>query len=151
MVSPPNLCNKFVKCALTLHKLSSTILINVVISKFFKEVVIAVKMGDRIRALREERGIRQIDLANHLGVALTTVSGWETNNRVPRIEVLEKIAEYFGVTPNYLLGEDSDISQLEADFPDGVRLLRRANNEMTEDQKKQLVKYMEFLLNNKNE
>ena len=108
-------------------------------------------MGDRIRALREERGIRQIDLANHLGVALTTVSGWETNNREPKIDVLGKIAEYFGVTPNYLLGKDSDLSQLELDFPDGVRLLRRANNELTEKQKKQLVKYIEFLLNNKDD
>lgn len=110
-----------------------------------------MKMGDRIRTLREERGIRQIDLAEHLGVALTTVSGWETNNRVPRIEVLEKIADFFGVTPNFLLGEDDNLSKLEADFPEGVRLIRRANNEMTESQKKQLIKYMEFLLNNKNE
>ena len=107
-----------------------------------------MKIGDRLKTLREERGMRQIDLANAIGVALTTISGYELNTRTPRIEVLTKIAEFFGVTPNCLLGEDDDLSQLEEDFPDGIRVLRRANNEMTEEQKKQLVKYINFMLNN---
>lgn len=108
-----------------------------------------MKIGDRIRALREERGIRQTDLAEAIGVALTTISGYELGTRTPRIDVLTKIAEYFGVTPNYLLGEDENLSQLEAEFPEGIRVLRRANNEMTEEQKKQLVKYIDFMLDNK--
>ena len=108
-----------------------------------------MKIGNRLKALREERGLRQVDLANAIGVALTTISGYELNTRTPRIEVLTKIADFFGVTPNYLLGEDEDLSQLEAEFPDGIRVLRRANNEMTEEQKKQIVKYIDFMLNNK--
>ena len=60
-----------------------------------------MKMGERIKALREERGLRQIDLANTIGVALTTISGYELNTRTPRIDVLTKIADYFGVTPNF--------------------------------------------------
>jgi len=116
---------------------------------FFKEVRNDMKIGNRLKALREERGLRQVDLANAIGVALTTISGYELNTRTPRIEVLTKIADFFGVTPNYLLGEDEDLSQLEAEFPDGIRVLRRANNEMTEEQKKQIVKYIDFMLNNK--
>ena len=48
-----------------------------------------------------------------------------------------------------MLGEDENLSQLEAEFPEGIRVLRRANNEMTEEQKKQLVKYIDFMLDNK--
>ena len=69
-----------------------------------------MKIGDRIRALREERGIRQTDLAEAIGVALTTISGYELGTRTPRIDVLTKIAEYFGVTPNYLLANTLHLS-----------------------------------------
>jgi len=108
-----------------------------------------MKIGDRIKALREERGIRQIDLAEAIGVSLSAVSGYELNTRTPRIDILTKIADYFGVTPNYLLGEDENLSQLEAEFPEGIRVLRRANKEMTEEQKKRLVKYIDYMLDNK--
>jgi len=48
-----------------------------------------------------------------------------------------------------LLGEDENLSQLEAEFPEGIRVLRRANKEMTEEQKKRLVKYIDYMLDNK--
>lgn len=61
-----------------------------------------MKIGDRLKALREERGIRQVDLANAIGVALTTISGYELNTRVPRIEVLTKISHHVFMFVNSL-------------------------------------------------
>mgnify|MGYP003765920885 CR=1 FL=1 len=83
----------------------STLILNII-----WEVLEKMKIGDRIRALREERGIRQTDLAEAIGVALTTISGYELGTRTPRIDVLTKIAEYFGVTPNYLLANTLHLS-----------------------------------------
>lgn len=110
-----------------------------------------MKIGNRLKSLREERGLKQIDVANAIGVALTTISGYELNTRTPSVEVLEKLAEFFGVTPNSLLGKGDSLSDLEETFPEGVRVLRRANNEMTEEQKKQLVKYIDFMIDNSKE
>lgn len=108
-----------------------------------------MRIGERIKALRETAGMRQIDLAKKLDVALTTISGWENTDRTPRIEVIEKIAEVFGVTPSIILGTDEKLDQLEEDFSEGVRMLRRANRELTKADREELVKYMEFMINTK--
>ncbi|MCQ2982533.1 MAG: helix-turn-helix domain-containing protein [Treponemataceae bacterium] len=64
----------------------------------------AVQLHDQIKLLRINRGISQVDLANALGVTKQSVSNWENDNIMPSIEMLIKIASYFSVTPDYLLG-----------------------------------------------
>ncbi len=61
-------------------------------------------IGDRIRCLRENAGIKQIDLAKTLNVGNSTLSQYETNQRVPSDEIKIKIAQHFEVTTDYLLG-----------------------------------------------
>ncbi len=107
-----------------------------------------MKIGNRLKSLREERGLKQSDVADAIGVALSTISGYELNTRTPSVDILEKLAAFFGVTPNVLLGKEDHLSDLEEEFPEGVKVLRRANNEMTEEQKKQLVKYIDFMIDN---
>jgi len=59
----------------------------------------------RLKDLRAQRGMKQADLANLLRVRQTTISNWE--NEVTEIDKqsLFKLAEYFGVTTDYLLGK----------------------------------------------
>lgn len=61
-------------------------------------------IGDRIRALREEKGINQRDLARYLGISNTTLSQYENGQRTPSDEIKIKIANYFDVSVDYLLG-----------------------------------------------
>lgn len=56
--------------------------------------------------IRELRGISQIQLANKLGVTKQSVSNWENDNILPSIEMLVKIANFFEVSTDYLLGLD---------------------------------------------
>ena len=56
--------------------------------------------------LRNIRGISQIQLANKLGVTKQSVSNWENDNILPSIEMLVKIANFFEVSTDYLLGLD---------------------------------------------
>ena len=58
-------------------------------------------LHEQIRRLRTARGITQVELAHRLGV-----SNWESNNIQPSIELLEKIADLFGVTTDCLLGRE---------------------------------------------
>lgn len=59
-----------------------------------------------------------MELAHRLGVSKQSVSNWESNNIQPSIELLEKIADLFGVTTDYLLGREDlqvlDVSGLTA-------------------------------------
>ena len=73
-------------------------------------------MKNRIKELRSERKVTQAILAKHLGVAQNTVSNWENSNRLVDTENLQKIADYFGVTTDYILCRDSKpISQSSTD------------------------------------
>ena len=64
-------------------------------------------LHEQIRCLRMARGITQVELAHRLGVSKQSVSNWESNNIQPSIELLEKIADLFGVMTDHLLGRET--------------------------------------------
>ena len=64
-------------------------------------------LNKRIKQLRIERGLSQVDLAEKLGVSKQSISNWENDNIQPSIEMLLKISRVFSVSTDYLLGEDS--------------------------------------------
>jgi methanogenic corrinoid protein MtbC1/DNA-binding XRE family transcriptional regulator len=57
-----------------------------------------------LRKLRKERNLRQVDLASDLGLAQTTIANYEQHTRFPDEDTLGRIATYFGVSLDYLLG-----------------------------------------------
>jgi transcriptional regulator with XRE-family HTH domain len=66
-----------------------------------------VYIGKNIKRLRQERGIRQADLARALGVTCQAVSKWETSANSPDVALIPKIAELFGISINELFEEKS--------------------------------------------
>lgn len=60
--------------------------------------------GQRLRELREERGISQRELAEIIGISKGAVYYYESDGRAPDIVTLEKLCDYFGVSADYLLG-----------------------------------------------
>lgn len=60
--------------------------------------------GERIRRLREERGLTQLDLANILNISNVMLSRYENNKRYPDYKTLNRLADYFDVSTDYLLG-----------------------------------------------
>lgn len=61
-------------------------------------------IGERMRNLRDEKGISQAELAKILNVNRMTVNNYETGKRVPDIDFAINAADYFGVTVEYLSG-----------------------------------------------
>lgn len=65
-------------------------------------------IGNRIREEREKTGRSRNELADTLGVSLSTLQLWETNEREPQASMILTIAEVLGVSPAYLLmGENA--------------------------------------------
>ncbi len=62
------------------------------------------KFGERLRELRKERNFSQDDLQNEIGYSQSAIARWEANLQTPNIEVLVKVATYFNVSADYLLG-----------------------------------------------
>lgn len=65
--------------------------------------------GERIKQLRIEKNLTQIELGKILNIRNTTISAWEQDIAEPPYETLKKICIIFDVTADYLLGlEDED-------------------------------------------
>lgn len=63
---------------------------------------------NRIRELRKQSRLSQQALADQIGVFRNTISNWKTGYSQISLENAKKVAEYFGVTIDYLLGSESD-------------------------------------------
>lgn len=60
-------------------------------------------MLTRIKDLREDRDMRQIDLARETGIDQRTISNYETGKTVPDAYALVKLADFFDVSVDYIL------------------------------------------------
>lgn len=68
-------------------------------------------LGDRIKELRNEKGITQQQLADLLTVAKSTIGMWENNKREPDIETIKKIADILGAPTAFLLNDTVKIGK----------------------------------------
>ena len=59
---------------------------------------------ERLKELRKERNLTQDELGDAVGLQRVNISHYEKGNRWPQVEGLIALAQYFGVTTDYLLG-----------------------------------------------
>ena len=59
---------------------------------------------DRIKLLREKRGLTQAELAKQLGITRSGVNAWEMGISVPSTQYIVELAQFFAVSADYLLG-----------------------------------------------
>ncbi|RPF48030.1 DNA-binding XRE family transcriptional regulator [Hydrogenoanaerobacterium saccharovorans] len=60
--------------------------------------------GYRLRELREQKNMTQVQVAKRLNLSKATISGYENNIKTPSLEVLKHLAILFEVPTDYLLG-----------------------------------------------
>lgn len=63
---------------------------------------------DTFLSLCSEKGLKPGRVADEIGINRGTVTSWKKCGYTPRAEVLQRIADYFGVTVDYLLGKVSE-------------------------------------------
>ena len=99
---------------------------------------------NRIKHLRTIAGIKQIDLASRLNVRQGTISNWESGKTEPDIESLQRLADIFGTTVDYVLGggTTSDHKPLTSD----EEQLLSAYRAMSEQKKQELISYAGYIL-----
>jgi len=69
---------------------------------------------NRIKDLRKEHGMSQLELAQELNVHQTAVSQWETDKTTPDILIIGELAVYFDVSIEYLLGKSDDRTPIKS-------------------------------------
>ena len=60
----------------------------------------------RIKNLRQSKQLTQVQLAEKLSVKKQSISNWENDNIMPSVDMLVRIADFFHVSTDYLLGRD---------------------------------------------
>lgn len=71
-------------------------------------------IGKALKTLREECGLSQVELAKRLDISASAIGMYEVNSREPSDDIKTKIADFFNVSVDYLLGV-SDIRNPNVD------------------------------------
>ena len=106
---------------------------------------------NRIKLIREEKGLYQKDLAKLLNVSVPAIAQYESGKRDMSTDSLIKLAEYLEVSTDYLLGK-SDIRTSNKDKNDDILDLAKVGftkenyNPPTEKQKEQIRTIIETIL-----
>lgn len=96
-------------------------------------------LGERLTRLRKSRKLTQQQVADMLHLSRGTYAQYEIDRRVPEYATLEKLADFFEVSIDYLVGREG-VTQSEADeFKDMYQKL-------PEDEKKVIMGMMELIL-----
>jgi len=61
-------------------------------------------LGEKLKQLREEKGVSQKEVADYLGISASGYGYYEQNQREPDVEKFKKLADYFNVSIDYLMG-----------------------------------------------
>lgn len=76
-------------------------------------------IGERIKELRKSKKMSQSELGKFIGVSQTTVTAWENGRAEPSSSYVTKLATFFNVSTDYLLGRDPKEDDLKtADLAD---------------------------------
>lgn len=108
-------------------------------------------LSNRLKNLRTHRNITQSDLAKRIGVARTTYAMYEQGKREPDYETLQKIADFYEVSTDHLLGREkthhkSDQEEFEAlmNNPEEDQFYKEFK-ESPEERRKALLAAWEYL------
>jgi len=100
--------------------------------------------------LREELGLTRKEVAEKLNIDQTTYGKYELSKRQPDYDTLQKIASFFNVSVDYLLGRTNvrnSNNNIDEDFPDDVKVLMRSVSKLTDKQKEIVKRLVQEFIN----
>lgn len=103
-----------------------------------------MEFSERLKKLRKQAHLTQVDIAEKLGISQPAYASWERGIKKPTQENLVKIAQILNVSVDYLVGNSDN----RKDELDNIELLFRMNSKGLTDEekevfKKELIAFME--------
>jgi transcriptional regulator with XRE-family HTH domain len=99
-----------------------------------------VEFKERLRELRNSKGLTQEELGRKFNVIKQTVSSWEKGNSSPDIKMAAQLADFFGVTTDNLLGRNKNTQVNKKISPE--ELTKLFESLPPEEQKAFLIKHI---------
>lgn len=101
-------------------------------------------LGRRMKDKRKSMGYTQKEVADKIGIARTTYAMYESENRDPDTKTLENLADFYGVSTDYLLGRDvpewasqDDVIELQTLLEENVNMAYGGES-LTEEEKQRV-------------
>ncbi|HEM4990216.1 TPA: helix-turn-helix transcriptional regulator [Streptococcus suis] len=105
-----------------------------------------MEFSERLKDLRKQAGLTQVDVAGKLGISQQAYASWEHGAKKPTQENLVKIAQILNVSVDYLVG-NSDVENTNKELEDIELLFRMNSKGLTDEEKaifkKELIEFME--------
>lgn len=109
-----------------------------------------VQFSNTLRELRKARNISMKQLGEIIGLSESAISLYETGKREPDYATLTKLADYFNVTVDYLMGRSEEKNNpLTPEESERVNKFDELFSSLSEEQQKNAIDYMKFLLSNR--
>ena len=105
-----------------------------------------MKFKDRLLSLRKELGLTQGEFAEKIGYSRTAISAWEIGRNEPSNEDMIKIANFFNVSLDYLLGK-SDIRNYDEDEKEFRFAFHKETEGMTDEEIKDALRFYKEMKN----
>lgn len=99
----------------------------------------------RLREIRESSKKTQTEVAKYLGVTRQAYNNYELGNRQLNPDLLNKLAEYFNVTTDYLLGREEKTAPLEPSLTEKQQLILDLAEQLSDEDAKKLIDYAKLL------
>ena len=99
----------------------------------------------RVIGLLKQNGKKQKELTNFLSVSHNVFTEWKAGRNSSYMKHLPKIAEFFGVSVDYLLGKEDSYTRNEFTYA----LYNELAHDLSDEQLEQLKQFAEFLRNNR--
>lgn len=102
--------------------------------------------GEQLKQLRKSKNhLTQLDMAKYLGIAKTTYASYEQGKRMPDIDLQNKIADYFGVTLDYLHGrerkEEPELTNKQ------MTVAAHINDDVSDDEMREILSFIDYIKN----
>ena len=110
-----------------------------------------------LKILREQKGVKQSDVSKHLGIDRSTYAKYESGASEPNLEMINMMAEYYGVSLNYILTGKNEKTPLVNNDPEltayleelrtrpEMRMLFSLTKDATKEDVEQAVRVIEAL------
>jgi transcriptional regulator with XRE-family HTH domain len=102
-------------------------------------------LGERLSNLRKNKGLSQYELADRLGFSRGKLANYEQGSRQPDYDTLQKIADYFDVSTDYLLGREDSTQSNEKKEVENENLFYFNLEGLSEEDIEHLKEHIEFL------
>lgn len=96
-----------------------------------------------------ERGVTAYRVSLETGISTATLTDWKKGRSTPKVDKLQKIAAYFGVTVDTLLGKEPEAAAQAADqeslqLDDFTYAMYQQSRELTQENKQKLLEMAQF-------